>query len=330
VLDINYVMPVGVPEAFALFTHQNRFMYSVFESKIKTDMGIALVRSHEVDRDAHAVWIALTNYQTTSTAGSLTQESLLAHLTTFKLEPGSWRGTHVSFIVNFQDKIREYERLTPVADHYSDEMKRTLLMQSVSQVWDLASIKMNLHLEVTQGWPMPNYAGYSNLVVSACQVLDQAQLSKAAKHHFLGNGTNGTGTPIAANIHNIDDDYDEDELVEYYEVQLHFLEDNDPPAFNIDTNIHDLQVYRTQATQNNSFRQHGSRRFQRISLDRATWNNLPQDDKSKWDTLSPAGKDAIISGTRSRGVKISHAKIPVKPLPDLTTSQRCRSRTLAA
>jgi hypothetical protein len=68
-------------------------MYSVFESKIKTDMGIALVRSHEVDRDAHAVWIALTNYQTTSTAGSLTQEALLAHLTTFKLEPGSWRGS---------------------------------------------------------------------------------------------------------------------------------------------------------------------------------------------------------------------------------------------
>jgi hypothetical protein len=95
---------------------------------------------------------ALTNYQTTSTAGSLTREALLAHLTTFKLEPGSWCGTHVSFIVNFQDnKIREYERLTPVADHYSDEMKRTLLMQAVSQVRDLAAIKMNLHLEVTQG-----------------------------------------------------------------------------------------------------------------------------------------------------------------------------------
>jgi hypothetical protein len=58
VLDINYVMPVGMPDALALFTRQNRFMYSVFESKIKTaDMGIALVRSHEVDRDARAVWI---------------------------------------------------------------------------------------------------------------------------------------------------------------------------------------------------------------------------------------------------------------------------------
>jgi hypothetical protein len=197
-------------------------------------------------------------------------------------------------------------------------MKRTLLMQAVSQVRDLAAIKTNLHLEVTQGWPMSNYAGYSNLVISACQVLDQAQLSKAAKRHFLGNGTNGTGTPIAANIHNIDDNYDKDEVVEYYEVQLNFIEDNDPSVFNIDTNVHDLQVYRTQTTQNNSFKQRGSQRFQRISLDCATWNNLPQDDKLKWDTLSPAGKDAIISGTRSRGVELSHAKIPVKPSPDVT------------
>jgi hypothetical protein len=120
-------------------------------------------------------------------------------------------------------------------------MKRTLLMQAVSQVWDLASIKTNLHLEVTQGQPMPNYAGYSNLVIFACQVLDQAQLSKAAKRHFIGNGTNGTGIPLAANIHNIDDDYNEDELVEYYDVQSHFLEDNDPSVFNIDTNVHDLK-----------------------------------------------------------------------------------------
>jgi hypothetical protein len=69
----------------------------------------------------------------------------------------------------------------------------------------------------------------------------------------------------------------------------------------------------------NSFKQCGSQRFQRISLYCATWNNLPQDDKSKWDTLSPAGKaqDAIISGTRSRGVELSHAKIPVKPSPDV-------------
>jgi hypothetical protein len=33
--------------------------------------------------------------------------------------------------------------------------------------------------------------------------------------------------------------------------------------------------------------------------------------------LSPAGKDAIISGTHSRGVKLSHANIPVKPSPDV-------------
>jgi hypothetical protein len=30
VLDINYIMPVGMPDVLALFTRQNQFMYSVF------------------------------------------------------------------------------------------------------------------------------------------------------------------------------------------------------------------------------------------------------------------------------------------------------------
>jgi hypothetical protein len=57
---------------------------------------------------------------------------------------------------------------------------------------ELADIKTQLYLKVTQGCRMPNYTGYRNLVLLACQVLDQAQLSKATKRHFIGTGTNGT------------------------------------------------------------------------------------------------------------------------------------------
>ena len=62
------------------------------------------------------------------------RQNLLAHLSTVKLDTSVWRGTYVGFLVNFTDKMREYERLTPVVDHYLNEMKRTLLMQAVTSV----------------------------------------------------------------------------------------------------------------------------------------------------------------------------------------------------
>ena len=80
ILNGAYVPPPGDPNAVELFASQNRFMYAVWESKIKTDMGMSIVRSHEVDRTAQAVWRVLTTHQTTSTAGSITRQSLLTHL----------------------------------------------------------------------------------------------------------------------------------------------------------------------------------------------------------------------------------------------------------
>jgi hypothetical protein len=106
IIDMTYVPPVGDNDAIRLFARKNLFMYSVFEAKIKTDMGISIVRSHRTDRDVQTMWRKLVEHQMTLTIGALTHESLLAHLTTFKLDTNTWHGTHVSFLVNFQDKIR--------------------------------------------------------------------------------------------------------------------------------------------------------------------------------------------------------------------------------
>jgi hypothetical protein len=74
VLDTTYVPPIGDNDAIGLFAHKNPFMYSVFEAKIKTDMGISIVRSHETDLNAQTVWCKLVEHQTTSTVGALTCE----------------------------------------------------------------------------------------------------------------------------------------------------------------------------------------------------------------------------------------------------------------
>ena len=95
---------------------------------------MSYVRNHEVDRDAQAIWRELVAHQTTLNTCTMMHQNLLAHLSTAKLNTSVWHGTYVGFLINFTDKMSEYEGLTLMADHYSNEMKRTLLMQAVTSV----------------------------------------------------------------------------------------------------------------------------------------------------------------------------------------------------
>ena len=124
-------------------------------------------------RDAQAVWKGLSDYQMSSTAGALHRDQLLAYLTTFKLDSMSWKGTHASFLSHWKNQMREFERLTKdPRDHFSGEMKLTLLMNAVSLIPSLDSIKSTLHLEVAQGRPMPSFDDYVTLLESTCVDLD--------------------------------------------------------------------------------------------------------------------------------------------------------------
>ena len=312
ILNGTFVPTPGDVDAVDLFEAQKNFMYCVFESKLKTDRGMGIVRLHENDRDAQAVWRELTAHQTTSTTGTLVREDLLGFLTTFKLTPNNWKGTFNGFLINYQDKLREFERLTPnAADHFSDEMKRTLLQASVSQVPELHQIQTQSQFEVVHGRPLPNFDRYIELVSSAASVLDKAHSSKSRTPRPIGN----TGNAIAAkshltsNVHDwddiLEDHYDNDDFQDYdYE---------DDIQFNIDTNVHDLQAYNT------SFRKPPPRtkKFHGISIDRETWMKLPEQDKARWDTISPQSKNAIISGTRQRAVEVSQAN---KNVPHASSS----------
>ena len=49
VLDGAFIPNPTDPQAVELFTAQKQFMYTVWESTLKTDMGMSIVRLHEVD-----------------------------------------------------------------------------------------------------------------------------------------------------------------------------------------------------------------------------------------------------------------------------------------
>jgi hypothetical protein len=258
----------------------------VFESKLKTDIGMSIVRLHEVDRDAQAVWRELSAYQMTSTAGSLARESLLNYLTTSKFDASLWKGSYVGYLVNWQDKMREYERLAAPVDHHAPDMKRTLLMQAVSTIKELDSIKSQCQLEVAMGRNMPDFSAYLTLIKSTAAILDQRNLSiRSTRRSNLNDNK-----VLSANIHDFEDEF---ENYGSYESHVHDVNEYET-VHNIDTHVHELESYRAQQSYH---RKKAPSNFRIVSMDRETWHNLSNEDKAKWDTLSQAGKSSIIRDT---------------------------------
>ena len=99
------------PEDKQLFNEKQKFVYAVFEQKLVTDKGKSLVRLHESTYDAQAVYDELVAHYTKSTKASLDLTQLMQYLTSLRIGDGTWRGTSASFILNFQDKVREFEKM---------------------------------------------------------------------------------------------------------------------------------------------------------------------------------------------------------------------------
>ena len=69
-------------------------MYSVFEDKIKTNMGRHLVRKYEKTYDAQRVYMELRNHAKQSTHASLEASNILGYITTVKLHKIAWKGSY--------------------------------------------------------------------------------------------------------------------------------------------------------------------------------------------------------------------------------------------
>ena len=88
-----------------IFVEKQKFMYSVFEEMLQTDMGKYFVRLHEADFDAQAVFKKLSTYAKESTQASIDTADLLSYITSVKLHTLNWKGSTTSFILHWCDKI---------------------------------------------------------------------------------------------------------------------------------------------------------------------------------------------------------------------------------
>jgi hypothetical protein len=171
VFDVNYVP--STTDDSAIFREQQTFLYDVFNTILKTPMGRYYVRKYEVSRDAQSVWRDYSTHMCSSTWGEMAMETLLSELTSTKLS-SNYRGTTVSFITDWMNKLKQYEDLAPTLNHFPDGMKKTLLMNALSKVPLFRNVKTSEQLEVAKGGKPLQYNNYVDLLWSVASTYDKS------------------------------------------------------------------------------------------------------------------------------------------------------------
>jgi len=144
----------------------------MFNRCVQTDTGKLIVRSHEVDFDAQAVYSKLVHTATKSTKAQLTRDKLVTELTTNKLD-SSWKGTHEGFVLMWKEKMHLLEDISPQSNHYSTEVKLSMLQNTVLIVPKLSNIRDISDNLVAIGNDPLGYQAYSELLISGCNQLDK-------------------------------------------------------------------------------------------------------------------------------------------------------------
>lgn len=256
------------PEEILLFREQNKYMFDVFTSILQTPMGKYIVRSHEETRDAQKVWSDYIKHMRTSTRADMEIEDLMTQLTSTRLST-SYTGTTQNFLIEWLDKMRKYEELTPRNSHFPETMKKAMLQNAVADFASFRNVKMTEQMEIAKGGgPIP-YLQYIGLLQSVAAIHDR----------------NASPAMKVKRITNTHDIYGPDD--EYYLVS---------PDLDMHPNTDDefFGSYQVNSIEANQQQQ----RF-RPSLRKETWLKMSRADQLVWDQMSPHGKWAIISESRN-------------------------------
>jgi hypothetical protein len=176
VLDASYV-PVS-SEDKQLFAMKQEFMYAVFERTLQTDMGKTFVRRHEADFDAQTIYVSLVEYSIQSTKASLDTSKILAYITSARLGDGGWTGKLETFILQWQDKLRLYDKLVQDTERFPASIKRVMLENAVHPIAELRAVKNQAdQLKTTSGTAL-TYEEYCRLVLSAAASYDNELLPR--------------------------------------------------------------------------------------------------------------------------------------------------------
>jgi hypothetical protein len=178
VLDFAFTPNLADPDDIALFASKNQWMYSVLSAKLKTDTGMEIIRNHDLDRNAQLVWKELVDHHQNSQVGVYKKEELFRHLMNHKYDSNVWKGSISSFVINYNQKMREHDQLCKPGKIPSDYTKLTMLQDAVSTIPTLNDIKNKCNVSRAQGLPYPTLDAYIAIVKAAAQIQDKETVDK--------------------------------------------------------------------------------------------------------------------------------------------------------
>ena len=165
-----------------LFLEKKKCMHSVFERTLLTDQGKASVRQYESTYDSQIICKHLSAYYEENAKAALDSSSLLACITAARID--EWKGSSESFMLNWQEKVRQYELLVKPEDKFSSAIKLTMLQNTISPVEHLKQVKDTAQqLKVSLGQDL-QYDGYEKLLKETTITHDsklRVQPSRAAR-----------------------------------------------------------------------------------------------------------------------------------------------------
>ncbi|CAJ1951061.1 unnamed protein product [Cylindrotheca closterium] len=160
-----------------LFDRQQAFMYQVFTTTLLTDKGKQFVHEHQATFDAQKIYNQLAKAYTKSVKADATATGLLRWIMTARLDD-SWRNTHESFIIHWQEQVRKYHTLADISQRMPETQQHLLLEQALIAVPYLDEIqRLSRILEMQTGKAII-FDDYVTLVESAAQSYDTWQVSK--------------------------------------------------------------------------------------------------------------------------------------------------------
>jgi hypothetical protein len=161
-------------------------LYAVLESKVETAKGKAIIHKYESYFDAQKAYAKLQTHHLTSTKASLSSVKILGYITSAKIGDGSWHGTTENFILNWQEQIRLYERLTPTSSHFSDEQKLTMLQKAAHPLQELRQVKATAALLKVHTKQDLDYEAYTSLLLSTASDYDSKHgVSKGKRQVYV-------------------------------------------------------------------------------------------------------------------------------------------------
>ena len=139
------------------------------------------VRDCEKDADALVAHYATSEYSVNSTKAFDDSSSILAYITSARIDDGHWHESSVHFVMHWREKVHQYEKLIDPIDQFSGAEKRRMLENAVCGLQALRAVKDQAEQYKTQtGLDMP-YGQYVRALIVAASGFDEQYLLKRAR-----------------------------------------------------------------------------------------------------------------------------------------------------